>query len=137
MFKSCENKGFQLTFENGWTISVQWSPGSYCHAIQGDDTPDTTKVWTSPDAEIAIWDSTGEWYNFGSDEVKGYCTADEVAHWISFTRYQQPVQVMGQKDPVEPLVEKFESLTVELEELASLLGVTVKKVAKPDNSSDL
>jgi hypothetical protein len=29
-FKSTENKGFQMTFENGWTISVQFGYGNYC-----------------------------------------------------------------------------------------------------------
>jgi hypothetical protein len=41
-----------------------------------------------PDAEIAIWDASGKWYNFGSDTVKGYCSADEVATWIKFTADQ-------------------------------------------------
>jgi hypothetical protein len=32
----------------------------------------------------------GKWYNFGSDTVKGYCSAknDEVATWIKFTADQ-------------------------------------------------
>jgi hypothetical protein len=29
-FKSTNNKGFQMTFENGWTISVQFGYGNYC-----------------------------------------------------------------------------------------------------------
>lgn len=24
--------GFWITFDNNWTVSVQWGPGNYCHA---------------------------------------------------------------------------------------------------------
>lgn len=73
-------KGFQMTFKNGWTISVQFGIGNYCDnkyraIVRTDDI-------SCEDAEIAIWDEEGKWYNFGSDEVKGYCSADEVAEWI-------------------------------------------------------
>jgi hypothetical protein len=40
-------------------------------------------VWDSPNAEIAIWDSHKNYYSFGSDVVKAYCSTDEVAEWIS------------------------------------------------------
>ena len=29
-FTSCLNKGFQMTFDNGFRISVQWGHGNYC-----------------------------------------------------------------------------------------------------------
>lgn len=29
-FSITHGKGFQMTFANGWTISVQWGPGNYC-----------------------------------------------------------------------------------------------------------
>ena len=86
-FTSNSNKGFQITFENGWTISVQFGPGSYSSvrnltSYQEFDKPMQTPNWSSPDAEIAIWDKDGEWYNFGSDVVKGHVTPNEVAEWI-------------------------------------------------------
>lgn len=77
-----------MTFENGWTISVQFGYGNYCvngHHPGGWDFSKTQDTVVSSDAEIAIWDVDGEWYNFGSDTVKGYCSADEVATWIKFT----------------------------------------------------
>ena len=86
MFKSTSNKGFQLTFENGWTISVQFGYGNYCDNNRHPDGWDFSKkqeVTQSSDAEIAIWDANGEWYNFGSGTVKGYCSAIEVAEWIA------------------------------------------------------
>ena len=90
-FKSTGNRGFQMTFENGWTISVQFGYGNYCDNGRHPDGWDFGKkqeVTESSDAEIAIWDANGEWYDFGSDTVKGYCSADEVATWIKFTADQ-------------------------------------------------
>ena len=85
-FKSTNNKGFQMTFENGWTISVQFGYGNYCSHRNHENQPEG--IHECPNAEIAIWDASGKWYNFGSDTVKGYCSADEVATWIKFTADQ-------------------------------------------------
>jgi len=85
MFVSTGNKGFQMVFENGWTISVQFGYGNYCdnnHHPEGFDFAKKTEIVKSSDAEIAIWDKDGEWFDFGGDTIKGYCTADEVADWI-------------------------------------------------------
>lgn len=92
MFKITRGTGFQMTFENGWTISVQFGYGNYCDNNRHPDGFDFGKnldIVQSSDAEIAIWDSEGSWYNFGDDTVKGYCSADEVATWIEFTKNQK------------------------------------------------
>ena len=73
-FSAVENEfhnGFQMKFENGWTISVQFGRGNY------NDKDNST-------AEIAIWDGEGNWYDFPDDgqQVKGWVNADEVADWI-------------------------------------------------------
>ena len=69
--------GFQMTFANGNTISVQFGFGNYCeNKYKSED--------CSIDAEIAIWNENKNWYDFGSDTVKGYCNMDEVAKWINF-----------------------------------------------------
>lgn len=86
MFKSCLNRGFTLKFENNLTISVQFGTGNYCsrrnfHGRFGDELK--TPIIDSVTAEIAIWDKENKWFNFGSDEVKGYVTTDEVAKWIA------------------------------------------------------
>ena len=75
-----------MTFENGWTISVQFGYGNYCenhHHPEGWDFSTKHELVKSGDAEIAIWDNKGEWWDFGGDTVKGECTADAVAFWIS------------------------------------------------------
>jgi hypothetical protein len=83
-FTSTLNKGFQMTFENGWTISVQWGAGNYCTRGRLNSNPMAdmkAEVVSSPDCEIMIF-KVEQNFNFGNDEVKGYCDADEVAEWI-------------------------------------------------------
>lgn len=87
-FVTTMNKGFQLTFKNNWTISVQWGRGNYCHhGYTGEYGGEQQKPsHYSPDCEIAIWytNTNGEVkdYDFGYDTVKGYCDPEEVADWI-------------------------------------------------------
>jgi len=76
-FSAVENEfhnGFQMKFENGWTISVQFGKGNYA----------TIKDGVNISAEIAIWDGEGNWYDFPEDsqQVKGWVNADGVADWI-------------------------------------------------------
>jgi len=66
------NNGFTMTFENGWTISVQFGKANYARIIDG----------VSVSAEIAIWDKDGTWYDFGHDQVASYCDTNAVAYWI-------------------------------------------------------
>ena len=85
MIKATSNKGFHLTFENGWTISVQFGYGNYCdngHHPEGLALHNK-RIVESGDAEIAIWNKNGVDYTFDNgDIVKGWCSADEVADWI-------------------------------------------------------
>lgn len=85
-FKTTFNRGFHMTFDNGLTISVQWGTGNYCERKKPVYMTDELRnvMVESKDAEIAIWENQGgkRFLNFGSDEVKGYCTPNEVADWI-------------------------------------------------------
>ena len=87
MFKISDGKGFQMTFANGWTVSVQWGVYNYCDHYTARWTEDANaKVGAlgSTTAEIAAWDANKVWYQFpaNNDSVKGYCTPDEVADFI-------------------------------------------------------
>lgn len=59
MFGTLRNKGFHITFPNGWTISVQFGIGNYCGKYPFDerdyDLPRKSESWQSPNAEVAIW----------------------------------------------------------------------------------
>jgi hypothetical protein len=76
MIKITNGEGFQMTFANGWTVSVQFGAKHLCHNRNGVDNP------TCPTAEIAAWDTNGEWYDFGHDTVRGFVTPDDVARFI-------------------------------------------------------
>lgn len=88
-FVSCQNKGFQMTFYNGMTISVQWGVGNYCSRRSLNSTilsEMKEPTISSEDAEIAIWDADDNWFDFGSDQVKGFCSTDEVAKIMTFVQ---------------------------------------------------
>lgn len=72
-------KGFHMTFSNKWQISVQFGDMSYC------DNGETT-------AEIAIFTPEGDFFehkDFGGDQVKGWCSPDEVLQYMNWAANQQ------------------------------------------------
>lgn len=76
-------KGFHVTFDNGWTVSVQFGGGNYSanynEPIGGSDLNPGYKLPPSATAEIAAWPAEGRpWYDFGDDIVAGYKTPAEV-----------------------------------------------------------
>ena len=86
MFTACSNKGFQMTFPNGWTVSVQWGPMNYCGNKSFDyawDDSTRQDTWKSPNAEIAAWNEKGIWYEFENDTVKGYADPNEVLEFMN------------------------------------------------------
>lgn len=78
MFKVNDNggTGFHIVFGNGWTASVQWGRGTLSENRFG------TSRTESADAEVAAWDKDGNWYSFGDDNVRGWCTPEEVASFL-------------------------------------------------------
>ena len=76
------SNGFKMTFENGWTISVQWSSFNYC-ANRDFGTTTTTQERECVNAECAVWDTNGDWFKLtASDDVQGWMSPDEVAELI-------------------------------------------------------
>jgi hypothetical protein len=102
MFKSTYNRGFQLTFENGITVSVQFGTGNYCsrRSLAPTATPHgdlANRTVESADAEIAIWHKDSDiWFDFGSDQVKGWCTPNEVAMWITRASIAESIESLNQ-----------------------------------------
>ena len=90
MFRITDGKGFQMTFANGWTVSVQFGPYNYidnrnlnpCSGRSHIEAMRDAGELGSIDAEIAAWDSNNKWYDFGDDRFKGWVKADEVAAFI-------------------------------------------------------
>ncbi len=82
MFRITEAKGFHVTFENGWTVSVQFGAGNY---------GDNYRLWMIPAAqrppgdmasslaETAAWDTNNKWLlDEEGQEVQGYQTPAQV-----------------------------------------------------------
>lgn len=111
MFRSTRNSGFQMTFKNRITISVQFSTGSYCERrnlnapIQNEMKMDRVE---SNSAEIAIWDKEGTWFSFGYDQVKGWVEPDEVAMWITFCKMATDFDDLKTKATACGMMEKIE-----------------------------
>jgi hypothetical protein len=78
------SSGFKLTFENGWTVSVQFGPGTYSsnHNFIAGLAPGAAigaKQWKSGTAEIAAWDKDNVWHVFpDGDTVSGWKLPNEV-----------------------------------------------------------
>jgi len=75
MFKATENKGFQITFNNGYTISVQFGKGNYCDNRLKNNNDFITSC---KNAEVAIWSEI----NPEDMEIIAFQTAEEVAKII-------------------------------------------------------
>jgi len=91
MFRTCSNKGFQITFENGWTVSVQFGPGNYCeHHYKLNMTGKAAGTFGVPkegieskDAEVAAWGEDGNWFKFKVDRVEGYQSSAQVLAFMN------------------------------------------------------
>ena len=79
-FVATQNKGFGMTFDNGFTISVQWGTMNYCERknlmakYKNEMEYDITE---SINAEIAVYDDE-EMINIGEDTVIGWCSPDVI-----------------------------------------------------------
>lgn len=84
MFRITAGKGFQMTFANGWTVSVQFGSGNYCeNRSYMYANKEVIERGESADAEIAAWDKNNNWFEFEHDTVKGRCSSNEVADFIA------------------------------------------------------
>lgn len=84
-FVSTRRKGFQMTFENGMTASVQWGAGNYCdhHHSEDLDAYYCRKDMQSNTAEVAVI-YKGELIDFITDFLPEECNSDgTVAGWLT------------------------------------------------------
>lgn len=95
-FVSTMRKGFQMTFPNDLTVSVQWGAGNYCDNHWPKDMDFTfSKDAESNTAEIAVFDSRGEFidpqqffdYEIDTDGmVAGYLNPSQVVDLLANVR---------------------------------------------------
>lgn len=85
-FNSTANKGFNMTFANGITASVQWGAGNYCDNYFSKDFS-FSKEASSNTAEVAAWNKNDEWvtnkFCDTCDDVVGYLSPDEVLQFLN------------------------------------------------------
>lgn len=83
--KDEHHTGFQMMFDNGWTVSVQF--GVMCYSSNQNKFPFGTIPYRADTAEIAAWDENGVWYQFDENNtVKGWCGPNEVADFIAMVK---------------------------------------------------
>jgi hypothetical protein len=75
MFTITAGKGFQLTFANGYGLSVQWGSFNYCDNRWESYDDVVLGEAGSPNAEIAVILPNGD---IDHDSIQGWLTPDQV-----------------------------------------------------------
>lgn len=78
MIEINDNKGFQITFENGWTVSVQIGTMNYCDN-RDMESHDYETSQPCPNAEVAAF--KGE--TFDHDGIEGWATPKQVLEFMN------------------------------------------------------
>jgi len=99
MFYISDGKGFQITFSNGFTASVQFGEFNYCEYYVGLKKPKIRKKGKnahSRDAEVACFDKDGNLISLEGydkervDKVIGFLTANEVLDFMNWVANLPP-----------------------------------------------
>ena len=99
MFYISDGKGFQITFSNGFTASVQFGEFNYCEYYLGLKKPKIRKKGKnahSRDAEVACFDKDGNLISLEGydkervDKVIGFLTANEVLDFMNWVANLPP-----------------------------------------------
>ena len=99
-FTSCLNKGFQMEFDNGFRISVQWGIGNYCAVKDKDEwnAPQKQDYWDSISAEIAVFDNDSRFIDIReNDMVAGWLSTDTVAKVIAIVSSAKTANEISKK----------------------------------------
>ena len=83
MFSISDNKGFQISFPNGYKVSVQFGGGNYCSNRQLPFTEWDKIVPDSDTAETALMTDDG-FVDYGGDQVQGHRTPADVLVLLNY-----------------------------------------------------
>lgn len=93
MFKITSGKGFHITFENGYTVSVQFGGGNYCDNYDDHISAEEFIVSGrkgSTTAECAVWGPDGTMIkHFDRDTVSNRSTPNEVLKLLNWAAKQK------------------------------------------------
>ena len=93
MFRITDSKGFHVTFENGYCVSVQFGPCNYCDNRGQSLTNEACGEKGSDTAECAVWgEDTGriEHKSFGGESISNRSTPAEVLKLLNWAARQKP-----------------------------------------------
>ena len=90
MFRITDGKGFQITFKNGYTVSVQFGYSNYCENL---DKGDWENSWKPAEegcatAETAVWKGNGAFILYDGSEVQGYNNPEDVLKLLNWAASQ-------------------------------------------------
>ena len=87
MFSISGNRGFQMTFENGYTVSVQFGPGNYCDNYSLPLSYGVNKrVPDSKNAETALIGGDKKFVRYLHDVVQKDMTPEMVLDLLNHAR---------------------------------------------------
>ena len=101
-FVATRNKGFAMTFDNNYTISVQWGTENYCekkHTTIHPTDPMEHKRWDS----LSAFDNE-EMINISSDGV------DDVIGWLGTEDVAKVIAIVSSAGSVEEIQTKIKKL---------------------------
>ena len=86
MFRITDNRGFQITFDNGYTVSVQFGPGNYSSNYNLSMLPwdNMGKPMTANSAETALIAPDGSFVAYKDDDVQGYQSVADVLELMNY-----------------------------------------------------
>ena len=95
MLRITRGKGFQIFFDNGWGVSVQFGPGNYCEHYDDSmlELLEGKQKWRheSIDAETALIDPKGNLIPYGEDNgdtVQYRRTPEQVLELLNYAHNQ-------------------------------------------------
>jgi hypothetical protein len=84
MLRINDNKGFQITLDNGYTVSVQFGPGNYGSNYNLGFVENINKPMTATTAETALLDPTGAFVDYKGDDVQGHQTVNDILALLNY-----------------------------------------------------
>ena len=120
-FTSGYNKGFRMTFENGYSISVQWGVGNYCEKqmITNYEWNESTKhdFWSSNSAEIAVFNKEGSMipitgYTLENKDGTEDNYTDVVSGWLSTNQVAKVIAIVSSAQTEDEMTKKLKSLNL-------------------------
>ena len=84
MFRINDNKGFSISFPNGYTVSVQFGPGNYSSNYNLSMLDNINMPMTASTAETALIAPNGDFVTYKDNDVQGYQNTVDVLELLNY-----------------------------------------------------